>query len=48
MKIAIICAMEKEITYIKEHFGGKLIDERFGVYSARVGEHEVLSTLSLC
>lgn len=38
--------MEKEITYIKEHFGGKLIDERFGVYSARVGEHEVLSTVS--
>ena len=27
-KIAVICAMDKELSYIREHFGAKIIDEK--------------------
>ena len=32
-KIAIICAMDKELTYIREHFDAKIVDERNSIQS---------------
>lgn len=35
--VGIICAMDKEIAYIRENFGASLIDERYQIYQA---DHE--------
>ncbi len=44
-KIAVICAMDKEITYIKEHFGAKLVDEKNSIYNAVYEGHEIIATV---
>ncbi|MBQ7896860.1 MAG: 5'-methylthioadenosine/adenosylhomocysteine nucleosidase [Clostridia bacterium] len=44
-KIAVICAMDKEIIYIKEHFGAKLVDEKCSIYSAVFDGHEIIATV---
>lgn len=44
-KIAIICAMDKEINYIREHFDARLLDERLDIYFFFSGNHEIVATV---
>ena len=44
-KIAVICAMDKELSYIKEHFVAKLIDEKNSIYNAFFEGHEIIASV---
>lgn len=44
-KIAVICAMDKELLYIREHFGAKITDEKNNIYQARLDGHEIIASV---
>lgn len=44
--VAVICAMDKEIAYIKEHFDAKLKDGERAIYEAYFFGHRVIATVS--
>ena len=44
--IAIICAMDKEIAYIREHFNATLIDEKFKIYEAEYEGKRIYASVS--
>ncbi len=43
-KIAIICAMDKEIAYIRESFKAEL--DGMGAYTAKLAGHDIIATVS--
>ena len=44
--VALICAMEKEILYIREKFGATLLDEKFTVYEATESGKKIIACVS--
>lgn len=44
--VAVICAMDKEIAYIRDNFGAKLIDEKNAIYKCEYSGHIVIATVS--
>lgn len=46
LTIGIICAMNKEIAYIKEKFNATLIDEKYQIYQAVYNEKKIIACVS--
>ncbi|MBR6632728.1 MAG: 5'-methylthioadenosine/adenosylhomocysteine nucleosidase [Clostridia bacterium] len=44
--VGIICAMDKEIAYIRDNFGAVLVDEKYQIYKASFEGKEIIACVS--